>query len=222
MNILLTSARIVALGVALAVSPALSGSQAHATLVNGSDSIITFSVRPNGGIGDLLTATGFTFGLQFWGEGADDFSNVPSGTSVASSVITVGNLGSYSFSSLDGSFAAAPNIIIGGSTYTSAVVGTSGSLAAGSESLSLYIVGTFTPAGDLSGFDPNNASETISFTETGITNGAKPKFGSFSVSATFASPAAASPVPTNAPEPASAMVLGAGLLGLGAFRRRKA
>src|ERR1700712_1302287 len=108
------SARIVAVGGALAVSSVLLGSQAHATPVNGSDSIITFSVKPNGGIGDLLTATSFTFGLQFWGDGADDFSSIPTGTSVASSVITVGNLGSYSFSSPDGSFTAAPSIIIGG------------------------------------------------------------------------------------------------------------
>jgi hypothetical protein len=220
----LAVARVIALGGALAATQAIG--DAHATLVYGSDSIITFSVAPVGGVGDLLSATGFVFGTQLWGSGARDFTAVPTGTPMASSVITIGSLSTYSFFSTDGSFAAAPSITIGGATYTSAVVGTSGSPAAGSESLSLYLVGTFTPAGTLSALGANSASETISFTETGIgLNNGSVDYGSFSVSATFASPAAASPVvppPTNTPEPASMMLLGAGLVGLGAIRHRRA
>jgi hypothetical protein len=172
-------------------------------------------------------------GSQLWsvaGDGATgDFTSLPTvgttpfnyGSTITGSTLNLGALGGFTFASADGSFAAASSLVVNGNTYTSEVVATSGSLAAGSESLSIYLVGNFTPSGSLSGFDTGNASETISFTETGIVDSGAGGFGSLSVSATFASPAAAPPGPTPTPEPASMMLLGAGLLGLGTIRRRR-
>jgi hypothetical protein len=216
-----SSLTAIAVGAVLAAAPAVLSTSAHATAINGSDSLITFAVTPQGGSGDLLTATGLVFGTTLWGTGAGDFSGIPGGTAITPGTLTISDLSAFSFTSAYGTFQAAASLVIGLNTFTSAVVASSGSIAAGSESLTIYLVGNFTPSGSLSGFDPNNASETISFTETGITANSP---GAFSVSATFAAPASAPPPsspPTDAPEPASMALIGAGMAGLGMVRRRR-
>ena len=224
------------LGGALTVASALLGSPANAGSINGSDTLLFGTVTVSGGVGDLLSATNISMGSQLWSVAADgatgDFTALNTvgtipfsyGSTITSSLLNLSNLGAFTFTSNDGSFAAANSLIVGSKTYTSQMVASSGSLAAGTESLSFYMVGTFTPAGSLSAFAVGNASETISFTETGIVNSGAGGYGSLSVSATFASPAALPPSlpPTTTPEPASMMLFGAGLIGVGAVRRRRA
>jgi hypothetical protein len=76
----------------------------------------------------------------------------------------------------------------------------------------VYAVGIFTPAGVLGAFTPGLMSLTASFTQTGGPESA------VSGSYTLASP----PAPPRIAEPATLALLGAGLLGLAAVRRRKA
>jgi hypothetical protein len=220
---LLSSTSLIALAL---VAPAVVSTRAQATQITGSSPIQIGGITPVGGSGDLLSATSFNFTSTSWHAGihaTGNFTSVPIGSAINNSTLTFGSLGTYAFVSSNGDFTAAPSITVGTQTFTSAVVASSGSFASGSESLAVYLVGSFQPAGALAGFSSNNASETISFTETGITT---TSLGSFSVSATFASPAAAppstpTPTPSPVPEPASLALLGVGLAGLGTIRRRR-
>lgn len=82
-----------------------------------------------------------------------------------------------------------------------------------SSTLSLYVLGTFTPLGALSHFAPSAMSETISYTETMDQNGLD---AAYSFSATIASPPARGGF---VPEPGSLAVLATGLAGLALARR---
>jgi hypothetical protein len=87
-------------------------------------------------------------------------------------------------------------------------------IARAAQALSIVFLGTYTP--NFGGFDPNEpASLVVSLTRS-VVNGV----GNVSFSGTLATTGA--PAPSSVPEPASMAVLGAGLLGLGLVRRRKA
>jgi uncharacterized membrane protein len=110
------------------------------------------------------------------------------------------SLGSpVSFTSAFGTFAGTVSLVAATGPVDSRVV-------------DIYAVGLFTPAGVLSAFDAGPMSLTASFTQTGGAGSA------VSGSYTLSSP----PAPPRIAEPATLALLGAGLLGLAAVRRRKA
>jgi hypothetical protein len=185
---------------AFAASPAWAGP------ILGSDTVGAQVISTNetgGNLGTsttaLLGSTNETFSLLAVGNGS--FSVIPIGATVA--------LGAAALDFADASTFS----------FTSSAVGdfTANSIHAFDQtptSIDLFITGLFTPGTDFPAGStaPLGASENLAFTQT---NG-----GQISLSGTFASPPANSPVPV--PEPFTVAIFGAGLAGLGGLRRRKA
>ncbi len=146
----------------------------------------------------LLGSINETFSLLAVGNGS--FNVIPVGTTVALGGTTLDFANASTFS------------------FTSAAVGdfTANSIHAFDQtptSIDLFITGLFSPGTDFPAGStaPLGASENLAFTQT---NG-----GQISLSGTFASPPANSPVPV--PEPFTVAIFGAGLVGLAGARRRK-
>jgi hypothetical protein len=186
--------RSILTGTAAATALLLSAS-VQAAPINGTGAVSLVGVSsstPSIGIGSVLTNTIFSA----LGGATGDL--VPAiGSTFLTNPITATVGSSVSFTAAFGSFSGMISTASIGGPITNLV-------------LDLYVLGTFTPAGVLAGFSAGPMSLTMSYNQTGGPNAA------VSGSYTMASP------PAEVPEPATLALMGAGLLGLAAVRRRKA
>ena len=180
---------------------------AGATQITGSDSIALFNVATNPANASFFPISGITSisngGAVISSTGTGNFSIIPTGTFVSVATFfpngpnggTIGTPFTFTISGF-GTFTETSNPVV----LANASNGTS-------SGTNIFLVGTFTPSGALSGFQSNTASFDISFTRTGASD---------SGSGTLAVPAA-----TVIPEPSSIVLLGSALLaGAGVMRKR--
>jgi len=171
---------------------------AQAAELNGSMALVGLNVTQDAANLSLSTLISATQTLVS-SNGAGDYNPVPAGTlfgahSIDLSSLTgnvINNIGSFSLSNAGfGSFTA-----------------TSGNIVQRNASfLDIFVLGTFTPAGALAGFDPTPTSLRFSINQSGQ---------SVSSAITLNSP------PVQVPEPAALALLGVAALGVVRYRRSR-
>jgi hypothetical protein len=180
---------------------ALALSTAQAVPINGSISFSSTSVTISGANLSNSSSLIINFGSanqMAFGSGTDAYATIPSLTPFAPATLDLTNLAGFDpASASNGMFDAQSSE--GG--FTSQIIQQSPNF------LDVFLIGDYS---GLPGFDTTLASMRLSFNESG---------NSVSAAITLNSP----PVPPPPiPEPASIALMGLGLAGLGAWRRRKA
>lgn len=182
-----------------AILAAVLGVAGQAAFLEGSITLFTFGASINGpdlASSTQFTPTGFLTPGLIAGGSLGDYSAVPILTSASGGAIDTMNPSSFSF--------AIPGYGVFGDATGMILFQTP-------DFLQMYFEGAFTPeAGPLAGFDPSPAAVRVSLNMSGA---------GVAYGATLESISAVPP--EEIPEPATCMMLGAGMLSLAVWKRRR-